>query len=147
MFHKISTLWLFRTPSPLWAPEIVHLTTPWNIFFAEYLFFTWPQSPTLYMHRRIFNQIQGDLYAYFWTSFWVYLPPSWLSILQFKSLSSPQMSVSPTHWISKIWLELPLPVPHYRECLQAENWIDCGAHLICLPSLLEHNSVLANVWK
>lgn len=47
------------------------------------------ESPTEYMHRIIFNYIQGDPDKYFWTSFWVYLPLLWSSILQFNSRSSP----------------------------------------------------------
>lgn len=143
MSSKVSTPWLFRTPSSLWTLGIVWLIPPWPILSA------WPQREALctctgwYLSRlkgtpkHISESLSGLTSLFCGT-----LPRNSSDVGLPKCLS-----ISLIQWNCKAFLRFPLPVPRSRECLQVGSWIDHGPRLICLPSLGKHNPIPSNVFK
>lgn len=104
------------------------------------------ESPNLHMHRIVLIQTQGDPYAYFWISFWAHFPLLRCSALQFKWHRPPWMLIyflNSWNWKTLLGFPSLFHIPENASRLEA----DYEAHLICLPSLMKHNSILCNVFK
>lgn len=135
----------FRTPRPFRALGVVCLDLLATYFLPDICsLLDLRESPSAHAQDSIQPDSKGP--PWILLDLFLGLPPSSMVLSPTIQVTLP----SPRHLfpqLSETLLGFPLPDPHFRKCLLAESWIDCGGHLICLSSLMEHNSLLSNVWK
>lgn len=89
------------------------------------------ESHSTHAQESIQPDSRGPLCT-FWTSFWAYLPPSRFSILQFKSCTSPQMSIcffNSLKFKNFTWAPSPCPTFQRMPAGWKLNWLWSSPHL------------------
>lgn len=127
VFIEVSTLaaCVWTPPSLLWALELVHLLSPWQLFFAC------PCGVSCDSCRLIFRQKSQEYSLYWFLYFFLFFLLSSILSCKFQLLHTLKTSLdlfNSVRWLCL--LGFVHSVPNSQICFQAKSQKDSRAHLI-----------------